>query len=132
MTSMPASRRARAITLAPRSWPSRPGLATKTRIRRSIQRCRCLKYAAFVIQAEDAAQRLANLADCGGGAHCFQYIGHFIPRVSGRFSASAFRVPGYLPVYLIVALWLTARTSLGWKLSWAMLSAVVILALLLV
>src|SRR5258707_15647593 len=32
MTSMPASRRARAITLAPRSWPSRPGLATSTRI----------------------------------------------------------------------------------------------------
>src|SRR5450432_2848863 len=32
MTSMPASRRARAITLAPRSWPSRPGFATRTRI----------------------------------------------------------------------------------------------------
>src|SRR5215469_12497931 len=32
MTSMPASRRARAITLAPRSCPSRPGLATSTRI----------------------------------------------------------------------------------------------------
>src|SRR6266568_2323974 len=35
MTSIPASRRARAITLAPRSWPSRPGLATRTRIFRS-------------------------------------------------------------------------------------------------
>src|SRR5262249_32229742 len=32
MTSMPASRRARAMTLAPRSWPSRPGLAINTRI----------------------------------------------------------------------------------------------------
>src|SRR5689334_7857346 len=32
MTSMPASRSARAITLAPRSCPSRPGLATSTRI----------------------------------------------------------------------------------------------------
>src|SRR5436305_10575531 len=32
MTSMPASRRARAMTLAPRSCPSRPGLATSTRI----------------------------------------------------------------------------------------------------
>src|SRR5713226_8253651 len=32
MTSMPASRNARAITFAPRSWPSRPGLATRTRI----------------------------------------------------------------------------------------------------
>src|SRR6478609_6164602 len=32
MTSMPASRNARAMTLAPRSWPSRPGFATNTRI----------------------------------------------------------------------------------------------------
>src|SRR5882672_3151862 len=32
MTSMPASRNARAITLAPRSCPSSPGLATSTRI----------------------------------------------------------------------------------------------------
>src|SRR2546428_10157722 len=32
MTSIPASRRARAMILAPRSWPSRPGLATTTRI----------------------------------------------------------------------------------------------------
>src|ERR1700733_11291224 len=32
MTSMPASRRARAITFAPRSCPSRPGLATSTRM----------------------------------------------------------------------------------------------------
>src|SRR5207249_11246195 len=32
MTSMPASRRARAITLTPRSCPSSPGFATTTRI----------------------------------------------------------------------------------------------------
>src|SRR3990170_643890 len=35
MTSKPASRRARATILAPRSCPSRPGLATTTRILRS-------------------------------------------------------------------------------------------------
>src|SRR5947207_2647823 len=35
---MPASRRARATILAPRSWPSRPGLATRTRILRSRMR----------------------------------------------------------------------------------------------
>src|SRR3954469_10495896 len=33
---MPASRRARAIILAPRSWPSRPGFAMTTRILRAI------------------------------------------------------------------------------------------------
>ena len=32
MTSNPASRSARATTFAPRSWPSRPGLATTTRM----------------------------------------------------------------------------------------------------
>src|SRR3954452_7788684 len=32
MPSMPASRRARAMIFAPRSWPSSPGLATTTRI----------------------------------------------------------------------------------------------------
>src|SRR5438552_3578123 len=36
MTSKPASRRARATTLAPRSWPSSPGFATKTRMGRSV------------------------------------------------------------------------------------------------
>src|SRR4029453_7785144 len=35
MTSMPASRSARAMIFAPRSWPSRPGLAMTTRILRS-------------------------------------------------------------------------------------------------
>src|SRR4029453_17314097 len=36
MTSMPASRNARAMILAPRSWPSRPGFATTTRILRLV------------------------------------------------------------------------------------------------
>src|SRR5688500_4940066 len=35
MTSMPASRKASANTFAPRSWPSRPGLAMRTRILRA-------------------------------------------------------------------------------------------------
>src|SRR5215211_9295871 len=39
MTSMPASRNARAMILAPRSCPSRPGLATTTRILRPDWLC---------------------------------------------------------------------------------------------
>src|SRR6185369_15717064 len=39
MTSMPASRSAAATTLAPRSCPSRPGLATSTRMGRALVRC---------------------------------------------------------------------------------------------
>src|SRR6185437_8905015 len=34
---MPASRNARAITLAPRSWPSSPGFATRTRIGTGVE-----------------------------------------------------------------------------------------------
>src|SRR6266516_7519708 len=37
MTSMPASRSARAMIFAPRSCPSRPGLATTTRIFRATR-----------------------------------------------------------------------------------------------
>src|ERR1041384_303825 len=36
MTSMPASRNARAMTFTPRSWPSSPGLASSTLIRCSL------------------------------------------------------------------------------------------------
>src|SRR5574337_1133200 len=36
MTSKPASRKARATTLAPRSWPSSPGLAITIRIFGSV------------------------------------------------------------------------------------------------
>src|ERR1051325_3129065 len=36
---MPASRNARAMTLAPRSWPSSPGFATSTRIFLSFMFC---------------------------------------------------------------------------------------------
>src|SRR5664280_2565719 len=38
MTSMPASRSARAMTFAPRSCSSRPGFATRTRMGRSLMR----------------------------------------------------------------------------------------------
>src|SRR5919201_5106482 len=37
MTSMPASRSARAMIFAPRSWPSRPGFAITTRIFRATE-----------------------------------------------------------------------------------------------
>src|SRR5262249_37639497 len=38
MTSIPASRSARAMIFAPRSWPSRPGFAMTTRILRATAR----------------------------------------------------------------------------------------------
>src|SRR6266700_1631318 len=88
MTSMPASRRARAITLAPRSWPSRPGLATRTRIFGSaiaglfkhIGRSsdRFYIYALPQIPARDAAIWLPPFGDLlhliWGGQHDFQLL----------------------------------------------------------
>src|SRR6266513_1355347 len=44
MTSIPASRRARAMIFAPRSWPSRPGFAMTTRIFRATRRSLCRRF----------------------------------------------------------------------------------------
>src|SRR3990172_7231276 len=65
MTSMPASRRARAMTLAPRSCPSSPGFAMRTRIFRGIARARGSRFKRLFADAP-ALSRLgtgANVAD---------------------------------------------------------------------
>src|SRR3712207_2686836 len=64
MTSMPASRSARAMTLAPRSWPSRPGLATRTRIFLSA-----ISESGLLVEAVHVAQRVADFAERGVGTH---------------------------------------------------------------
>src|ERR1043166_1773338 len=71
MTSMPASRSARAMTFAPRSCPSRPGFATSTR----IFRVDILEGGLFV-DAEHVAQRGTNLTESGVSAHGFNRRGH--------------------------------------------------------
>src|SRR4030095_6988663 len=74
MTSMPAARRARAMTLAPRSWPSRPGLAISTRILFSgILFCVLLQAKVksgdgdFFVGAESVAHGVADFAERGVG-----------------------------------------------------------------
>src|SRR4051794_40808547 len=70
MTSMPASRRARAMILAPRSWPSRPGLATTTRILRAVAvviGARSLEHRRLGVGPEDLLQRRDHLALAGAG-----------------------------------------------------------------
>src|SRR5512132_3566429 len=75
---MPASRRAAATTLAPRSWPSRPGFATSTRIGR--ERCRGFGSALIIdsasgsgtgLQGELAAtdEQVDQLGDTGRRGH---------------------------------------------------------------
>src|SRR5580693_9159616 len=79
---MPASRRARAITLAPRSWPSRPGLAMRTRIFLPGMRSEGyfkifgLGNGDFLIDAEGLAQGVADLTERGVGFYGFQEMGH--------------------------------------------------------
>src|ERR1017187_5815315 len=69
MTSIPASRNARAMTFAPRSWPSRPGLAITTRIlfirpqHAWSLRTSKSNRGHFFILAPHFTQRVAHLAD---------------------------------------------------------------------
>src|SRR3990172_891417 len=92
MTSMPASRRARAMTLAPRSWPSRPGLATSTRIflsvissLRPLRLCgeRYLGHGDFFVGAEDGAEGVADFAQGGVGAHAVEDARHRVLVAAG-------------------------------------------------
>src|SRR5919205_427048 len=62
MTSMPASRSARAMILAPRSCPSRPGFATTTRIFPAIAPEPTSEDRRLAPRAPDLAQRVAHLA----------------------------------------------------------------------
>src|SRR5437764_581150 len=55
---MPASRNARAMIFAPRSWPSRPGLATTTRILRAV----CFSSATADIGFRSLGDLLLHLA----------------------------------------------------------------------
>src|SRR5262245_49014530 len=101
MTSIPASRSAEAITLAPRSCPSRPGFPTRTRIFLTVifaprlasatgLRVARLRLAsgsppsvAFArrssklrrhVGAEHAPQRAGDLSDGGVGAHRLHHL----------------------------------------------------------
>src|SRR5829696_1185836 len=82
MTSIPASRSARAMILAPRSWPSRPGLATTTRSRvvagRSLVALTVcsLEDRCLAVGAEDLLQRGDGLALGGVGASALQQRRH--------------------------------------------------------
>src|SRR5450755_3538626 len=68
MTSMPASRSARAIIFAPRSWPSRPGLAIRTRIF-LVGIGYFLGDGDFFVRAKNVAHGFADFAERGVGLH---------------------------------------------------------------
>src|SRR5688572_3668287 len=72
---MPASRRAAATTFAPRSWPSRPGLATRTRVGRArvwvfmVGRSYPLRERATSARDTDCVRdRGSGIGDQGSGA----------------------------------------------------------------
>src|SRR5712692_694355 len=96
MTSIPASRSARAMIFAPRSWPSSPGLAIKTRIFFSgisvetrsfpLQRGITLSDSHFFVSAENLAHGVANFAERGVGLHGIVNERHEIIFAFGGFA----------------------------------------------
>src|SRR6185437_11071990 len=95
MTSTPASRRARAMILAPRSWPSRPGLATRTRIGAGM-----LEVSRLLIHAEDAAEGIADLAERRVTLHRVEQVRH---RMLGSLRRALERIEGPLHFAVIAA-----------------------------
>src|ERR1700730_2026913 len=93
MTSIPASRSARAITLAPRSCPSSPGLATNTRIGLFIQSDR----ARFPIGAEHIPQSVTDFTERRVSADSVQNVRHRVLRTLGRAPQGIER-SGYSPL----------------------------------
>src|SRR5512136_114609 len=93
MTSIPASRRARAITLAPRSWPSRPGLAMSTRI--FLGNVDTSVEEGLLPDAEGLTHDAAHLAEGRTGPHRVDDEGH---RVRVALAPLAQRVQGALPL----------------------------------
>src|SRR6185503_15899768 len=81
MTSMPASRSAAATTLAPRSWPSRPGLAISTRMGSSI--VPPSENRRLAPGAEDLAQHVHHLAQRRVGLGALHEGGHEVHRRAG-------------------------------------------------
>src|ERR1700733_6852791 len=87
MTSTPASRSARATTLAPRSWPSSPAFATITRILPmllsvtglSVRRAPARAGRGCSVHAGDAVHRVDHAALRAGGRD-----GHRRARRGGR------------------------------------------------
>src|SRR5438067_410950 len=79
MTSMPASRRSLATTLAPRSWPSIPAFATTTLMGRPSPPAplhkgegSSLEVARVSVLTEDVAEGVHDFADGGVGVDRFQ------------------------------------------------------------
>src|SRR5262245_40269479 len=93
---MPASRSARAMTLAPRSWPSNPGFAITTRIFCIVVAASSYQLTAsgfplpagswtlyerhLFVLSPDFAKRVAHLADRGVGADAVHQGIHRVPR----------------------------------------------------
>src|SRR5215471_16690379 len=85
MTSMPASRSARAMIFAPRSCPSRPGFATTTRIFPAIApEATSSEDGGLAPGAPDLAQRVAHLAHRDVRARRLHDRLHEVAAVVGR------------------------------------------------
>src|SRR5437764_7753935 len=83
MTSKPASRSARATSLAPRSWPSSPGLATRTRTGEAIRTPSHSKYDRLLELAPLVLEHADHLADGAVRLGAVDQEGHEVLAVLG-------------------------------------------------
>src|SRR5262249_27369640 len=97
MTCMPASRKARATTLMPRSWPSRPTLARTMRravfvaVMQEILEA-CLPLRGAVVAAEHIGQGIHDLADGTAVAGSVDENGHEV-LAGGGSAANGVELP---------------------------------------
>src|SRR5512136_2526536 len=99
MTSMPASRNARAMTLTPRSCPSKPGFAMSTRIFFAIPITSVKE--GLLPHSEDLTHHAAHLAQGGPRADRVQDERHRVRVLV--LAGLAERVEGALPFPLVPA-----------------------------
>src|SRR3954454_8921056 len=84
MTSIPASRSARAIIFAPRSCPSKPGFATTTRILRLEPAIAGRSYFLRLANADGHAHARVDRADDPVGAPARELVGERAPHAVAR------------------------------------------------
>src|SRR5437763_8028304 len=91
MTSNPASRRTRATSLAPRSWPSRPGLATSTRTGDGIS-----EHHGLLELAPLVLEHVHHLANRAVRLRAVDETGHQVLAVLGRCGAEGGQVGAHI------------------------------------
>src|SRR5438128_145520 len=93
MISKPASRSARAMIFAPRSWPSRPGLATRMRSVRSLIGSRPSHPSRIAVDAEGLPEDVGDLSHRHALLHRCEDRRHHVLSTLARLTNPQRRLP---------------------------------------